>query len=217
MSFIKIRSTEFNSNYKKHFILSLIFSLLLLIFLFKFSPDKKEITQIKENEPVILNIAEITPTRQQKIIPPKQIFPVPVNEVRDQIEEIEFESTEINFNEELKDPPPMYKPKTIEEKESKIHIVAEEMPELIGGTSSIQSKVHYTEIARRVGIEGQVVIKVIVDENGDVIDAEVVKKLFDDLDRISLEAARQLKFIPGRQRGKPVKVQVHIPINFKLK
>lgn len=217
MSFIKFRVSDFNSRYKKHFKLSLIFSLLLLILLFKFAPDQTEKIVIKEDKPDIINIDDIIPTKQNIVTPPKHKPPIPVFDNTEDIVDIEFNTTEINYDVDLVEAPPMYKPKIVEGTEDKVFVVVEDMPELIGGIGSIQSKVQYTEIARRVGIEGQVVIKVIVDENGDVLHAEVIKKLFDDLDRISIEAAKQLKFKPGRQRGKPVKVQVHIPITFKLK
>ena len=91
------------------------------------------------------------------------------------------------------------------------------MPTIIGGLESINKNIHYTEIAKRLDIRGKVIIGILVDKNGDVVESEVLKSLFPELDLIALNAVKQAKFTPGLQRGKPVKVRMVIPIVFKLK
>jgi protein TonB len=83
--------------------------------------------------------------------------------------------------------------------------------------AEIQKKVSYTDFAKRIGIEGSVVIQAVIDKNGNVVNAIVQKSLFADLDQISLEAVKSTMFKPGKQRGKPVNVQISIPIIFKLR
>ncbi|MCB9207047.1 MAG: energy transducer TonB [Ignavibacteriales bacterium] len=95
-------------------------------------------------------------------------------------------------------------------------VMAEEMPSPIGGMKAIQEKIKYPELARRAGIEGRVYIKAFIDENGNVASAEVIKGLEGGCNEAAIEAVKNTKFIPGRQRGKAVKVQVSIPILFKL-
>ncbi len=92
----------------------------------------------------------------------------------------------------------------------------EEMPEIIGGIGAIQSKVHYTEMAKRIGVEGTIYVEAVINEEGKVIEAKVVKGLIPDLDEMSLEAVKSTLFKPGKQRGKPVKVRMNIPIKFRL-
>ena len=46
--------------------------------------------------------------------------------------------------------------------------------------------------------------------------AHVLQSLFPSLDEVALKAVNETKFIPGMQRGKPVNVQMTIPIQFKL-
>ena len=46
--------------------------------------------------------------------------------------------------------------------------------------------------------------------------AKVIKGVGGGLDEAALDAIKQTKFTPGKQKGKPVKVQVSIPIVFKL-
>ena len=46
---------------------------------------------------------------------------------------------------------------------------------------------------------------------------EIIKGLSPDLDEISLNAVKSTLFNPGKQRGKPVKVRISIPIKYRLK
>ena len=89
------------------------------------------------------------------------------------------------------------------------------MPELVGGIKGLQNKIVYPEIAKRVGIEGKVLVQAIVDENGKVISTSTIKGIGAGCDEVAMDAVRNSKFTPGKQRGKNVKVQVTIPIVFK--
>ena len=105
----------------------------------------------------------------------------------------------------------------IVEDENEIFIVVEEYPEPFGGMAAILNKLYYPELSRRAGIEGKVIISAIIDKEGNVINAEVFQSLFAQLDEAALNAIKNTKFIPGKQRGKPVNVSMKIPIQFKLK
>lgn len=94
--------------------------------------------------------------------------------------------------------------------------IAENMPGPIGGMYSIQEKITYPEIARRAGIQGKVIIQAFIDEEGNVTHTKIVKGLGGGIDEMASDAVRKTKFNPGMQNGKPVKVQVTIPIVFKL-
>jgi TonB family protein len=95
-------------------------------------------------------------------------------------------------------------------------VAVEEMPEPIGGLYAIQSKIKYPEEAKRNGVEGKVFIQAFIDETGSVVEAKVIKGVGHGLDEAALDAVKQTKFSPGKQKGKSVKVQVTIPIVFKL-
>jgi len=94
---------------------------------------------------------------------------------------------------------------------------AEELPSPVDGIKSLQEKVHYTEIARRAGVEGTVYIQAKINKNGDVVEAKIIKGLGAGLDEEALNAVKLTKFVPGKQRGKPVNVKMIIPIKFILK
>ncbi|KAA0241462.1 MAG: energy transducer TonB [Ignavibacteriota bacterium] len=90
------------------------------------------------------------------------------------------------------------------------------MPQPIGGLQGIQKLIQYPEIAKRAGIQGKVFVKAFIDENGNVISAEVVKGIGGGCDEAALDAIFKTKFTPGKQRGKPVKVQVTVSVLFQL-
>jgi TonB family protein len=100
--------------------------------------------------------------------------------------------------------------------EGEFLVSAEEMPEPIGGMKAIQEKIVYPEIAKRAGIEGKVHVQAFINEEGNVVSAKILKGVGAGCDEVALDAVKQTKFNPGTQNGKPIKVQVTIPIVFKL-
>jgi TonB family protein len=92
----------------------------------------------------------------------------------------------------------------------------EVMPEPVGGYESINKKLIYPPKAKEDGIQGIVEISVTIDEFGEVQKADVLKSLRDDCDESARIAVYYTKFKPGLQRGKPVKVQLIVPVEFKI-
>ncbi len=74
----------------------------------------------------------------------------------------------------------------------------------------------YPEVARLSGLEGQVLVKVLVNKNGQVDQVVVLKGVHPLLDRAAVNAARRCKFKPGTQRTIPVRAWLAIPYNFRL-
>jgi len=74
----------------------------------------------------------------------------------------------------------------------------------------------YTEIARKARIEGIVIIEAIIDREGCVTDARVLKPLPMGLDKQAIDAVRQWKFKPGMLNGQPVPVIYNLTVNFRL-
>ena len=66
-----------------------------------------------------------------------------------------------------------------------------------------------------MGIEGKVFIKFVVDKSGNITNPTVIKGIYADCDNEALRVvASAPKWKPGKQRGKPVNVQVIVPILF---
>lgn len=72
----------------------------------------------------------------------------------------------------------------------------------------------YPAEMKREGASGIVMVKVQIDENGDVIDRAVSKSTRAEFDEAALEAVAKWKFKPARKSGVAVKATVTIPIKF---
>ncbi|MEX2661293.1 MAG: energy transducer TonB [Vicinamibacterales bacterium] len=75
----------------------------------------------------------------------------------------------------------------------------------------------YTEDARRGGIEGDVVLEIVVRSDGSVGDVKVLQGLGGGLNRTAVDAVRQWRFSPARRHGVPVDVMVEVAVAFKLR
>jgi protein TonB len=74
----------------------------------------------------------------------------------------------------------------------------------------------YTESARRARIQGFVIIQAVIDRQGNVTEARVLKPLPLGLDMAALEAVKRWKFRPGTLNGQPVPVYYNLTVNFQL-
>ncbi|WP_259253912.1 energy transducer TonB [Salinibacter ruber] len=101
--------------------------------------------------------------------------------------------------------------------EGEVFMVVEKQPELIGGVKALQESVEerYPESAKDSGIEGRVIVQFVVDKQGNVQDPRVTRSVHKQLDEAAIEAVREQKFKPGRQRGEPVNVQMSLPVTFR--
>jgi protein TonB len=75
----------------------------------------------------------------------------------------------------------------------------------------------YTDEARRLGIEGDVVLEIIVRADGSVGEIKVLQGLRGGLDRRAIDAVKQWRFSPARRHGSPVDVVVEVAVEFKLR
>jgi len=208
---------DLRSKYKRTFELSLIIALAIMIVAFKFFPDLKTAEVALEGPQELFTVEDIQQTKQENRPPPPPKPPIPIEAPsEDVLEDIEIGETELDVNAEMEAPPPPPKEEKKVDEEPTYFVAVEEMPEPIGGIRAIQEKIVYPEIAKRAGVEGKVYILAFVDESGNVTKAQVLKGIGAGCDEAALDAVLKTKFKPGKQRGKPVKVQVSIPVVFKL-
>jgi protein TonB len=78
-------------------------------------------------------------------------------------------------------------------------------------------KPDYTEEARRRGVEGDVVMEIVVEANGRVGQVRVLQGLGYGLDERAIAAVRQWRFSPATRRGAAVSVMVEVAMEFKLR
>ncbi len=81
----------------------------------------------------------------------------------------------------------------------------------------IYSNIKYPAIARENGVEGMVVVKFVVEKDGSISQPEVVRDIGAGCGQEALRVVTMMpKWEPGKQRGRPVRVQFNLPVKFKL-
>lgn len=78
-------------------------------------------------------------------------------------------------------------------------------------------KPDYTEDARRRGVEGEVVLEIVVRRDGRVGDVRVLRGLGAGLDQQAIAAVRRWSFDAATRKGRPVDVIVEVAVEFKLR
>ena len=94
-------------------------------------------------------------------------------------------------------------------------------PIVVGGAVKkpeilVKAQPRYTEVARRAGVEGVVVLKAVIDERGYVTDLQVLKTLPMGLEQAAVDAVRTWRFRPATLHGRPVKVYYNLTVNFTI-
>ena len=95
------------------------------------------------------------------------------------------------------------------------------MPEFPGGEAALlqylQEQIHYTDLAKNLTIEGKVVLKFVVDEEGKISECTIKHALGGGLDEVAINAVEKMpQWKPGKQHGKNVAVLFTLPIDFEL-
>jgi protein TonB len=118
-------------------------------------------------------------------------------------------------------PPP---PKAVEvAPEEETFVIVEQMPEFPGGQAALMqylsSNIKYPEECRKMGVEGKVFVKFIVDQTGSIINTQILRGVEDGklLEKEAIRVVQAMpKWKPGTQGGKVVSVYFTLPISFKL-
>ncbi len=77
------------------------------------------------------------------------------------------------------------------------------------------AKLIYPDLARKMGIEGQVVMLIHIGKDGKVSETKIVRSI-PELDDAAIATVKKIRFKPAEYKGKPVAVWVRFPVNFKL-
>jgi len=106
--------------------------------------------------------------------------------------------------------------------QDKVYENVEQMPEYPGGMEEmgkfIGQSVAYPHEAAKKGIKGKVFVSFVIAKDGSVTDAKIARGVDPMLDAEALRVINEMpKWIPGKDKGKVVAVQLTVPINFALK
>lgn len=99
--------------------------------------------------------------------------------------------------------------------------VVEQMPEFPGGMEALiqfmGQNMKYPKDAQKLNKQGRVLVTFIVEKDGRVSNAVVVKSVWPSLDAEALRLVRAMpKWTPGKQNGKVVRVKFTMPFNFSI-
>lgn len=116
----------------------------------------------------------------------------------------------------VKEPEPEAKPK-----EEEIFVAVEQMAEFPGGQAALMkwlsNNVRYPESAQQNDIQGRVIVKFVVEKDGSIGKAEILKGVDRDLDREALRVVKKMpRWQPGKNNGVAVRSYFNLPVVFRL-
>ncbi len=225
---MEARKTERANLENKRFIfleIGFVLTLTLLFFAFEYkSYDKVEYTI---TEKVVDDTQEeIIPITEQKVKPPP-VQPPPqitlINVVDNDVLIEDNIEIDIEFAEDLAIEEYKFIAEQEEEEieEKQIFLVVENMPEYPGGEVAmykfIGENIEYPRMAKESGISGRVFVTFVVERNGSVTDVQILRGIGGGCDEEAIRVIKMMpQWTPGKQRGKPVRVQYRMPIKFTL-
>jgi len=104
---------------------------------------------------------------------------------------------------------------------AEIFTVVEEQPGYPGGDEArikfLQENIKYPEEAKELGVQGKVFVTFVVEVDGSITDVRVLRGIGAGCDEEAIRVVKSMpKWVPGKQRGVPVRVQFNLPIKFTL-
>lgn len=171
-------------------------------------------------------IIPITEQPEQAAPPPPPAAP-PIAETLTIVEDdADVEETTIATSEETNQAVEIkYVPVAVEEKEPEeqtIFEVVEQMPEFPNGGMAglmqyLSKNIKYPTIAQENGTQGRVTVQFVVNRDGSIVDAKVLRGVDPYLDKEAIRVISSMpKWKPGMQRGKAVRVKYTVPVMFRL-
>ena len=181
----------------------------------------KDLGQVSDN---FEDILDIPITEQPPPPPPPPIEQPIIQEIPDEVK-IE-DKIEVNFDVDVKETTVIKEiviaeVPVIVEKVDQIFDVVETQPSPPGGMSAwnkyLSDNLKYPTQARRMGVEGSVIVVFVVNTDGSIQDVEVLRGIGGGCDEEAVRVVKGApKWEPGKQRGRPVRTRMRLPIRFKL-
>lgn len=99
--------------------------------------------------------------------------------------------------------------------------IVDKMPSFPGGIGALMQylteKIKYPEEAKKMHLQGRVFLQFIVEADGSITHIRVLRGVSPSLDAEAVKVIRNMpRWIPGSQRGKPVRVRFNLPIKFTM-
>lgn len=81
----------------------------------------------------------------------------------------------------------------------------------------IAKNIKYPKMAVENGLQGMTIVRFVVNEKGNTENFQILRSSYDILDKEAIRVIKLLKFNPGTNNGKKVKVYYTLPVSFKMK
>ncbi len=205
-----------------------IITLAIIYLAFGLKTNEKTNFNIEQRGVVIVE-EEMIPITEQKIKPPpppSTIKAVTIIIVDNDIEveediTIDAEADQETEIDEYIPPPPAIEIEEETVEESPIFIIVESMPHFPGGDAArieyLSENLKYPTMARETNIQGKVFVTFVVEKDGSITDVKVLRGIGGGCDDEAIRVIKNMpKWIPGKQRNTPVRVQFNMPIKFML-
>ena len=106
-------------------------------------------------------------------------------------------------------------------KEEEVFVAVEQQAEFPGGMPALMkwlsNNIRYPEAAQQNDVQGRVIVKFIVEKDGSVSQAQIVKGVDKDLDKEALRVVNKMpKWQAGKNNGVAVRSYFTLPVNFRL-
>jgi len=209
--------------------IGLIFSMALILVAFEWRSTDVQNLDTYSTRNINTEVEELVQITQQSTPPPPPAPPPPsivlnvvdnTAQINDDIS-IDAEADESTMVDEYKAPAPVRQEEEEEVQEQEIFQVVENAPAFPGGDIArmkfLQDNIKYPAMARESGIQGTVYVTFVVERNGSVTDVKILRGIGGGCDEEAVRVVKNMpKWEPGKQRGKPVRVQFNMPIRFTL-
>lgn len=106
-------------------------------------------------------------------------------------------------------------------KEEEIFVAVEQQAEFPGGMAALMkwlsNNIRYPEAAQQNDVQGRVIVKFVVEKDGSVSQAQILKGVDKDLDKEALRVVNKMpKWQAGKNNGVAVRSYFTLPVNFRL-
>lgn len=201
-------------------LIGLITALAITLVAFEWTTFEKQLGTLGSLDIDFLEEEVIPPSATPPPPPPPPPAPTTVLEIvddKEDIQEVEIIDQEITEDTKVEI---VQREEVIEEEQ--IFTIVEEMPSFPGGEAELfkylGKNTKYPQMATDAGISGVVYVTFVVDKDGKIRDAKVLRGIGGGCDEEAIRVVKSMpSWKPGKQRGKAVTVQYNLPIRFTLR
>lgn len=215
------------------FLVGLVVTLSVVLIAFEWKTYERNLMDLGQlNIDIEDEIIPITQRQQQPPPPPPPAPPevIQIVENEAEIDEIKFESTEMDESEEIE-----FVEEVEEETDEIFNFAVVENKPVYPGCEKlateeekfncfnqsimkhISKNFKFPEMARQMGIQGKVYVNFVIEKDGSISNVSIARGVDKLLDDEAIRTVKTLpKFQPAKQRGKSVRMQYTVPINAKL-